>query len=85
MAESYEIRIKGVVDERWFSWCDSVTIAHTTNGVTVLQGTLPDQSTLHGLLAQVASLGLSLLLVTRCEGRPRQEEQPELGTVCSRE
>ena len=37
--------------------------AQTCGGDTLLSGSLPDQSALHGVLAQIESLGLELIEV----------------------
>ena len=65
MAESYEIRIRGQVDRRWFVGYDSLTFTYTADGDTLLDAILPDQAALHGLLALVRDLGQPLILVNR--------------------
>jgi len=46
-----------------------MTITHETSGETVLSGLVVDQAALHGLLACVRDLGLTLLSVSRVEGK----------------
>jgi hypothetical protein len=60
----YEVRIEGVLDDRWEAWFSGLHI--TSDGhQTVISGPLPDQSALHGVLARVRDLGLTLVSVRR--------------------
>ena len=63
-ANSYEIRIRGVLGKTLLSAFPSLT-ARQDRGETVLSGTLPDQAALHGVLAQVEALNLELIEVRR--------------------
>ena len=60
----YQIQICGKLDSKWSEWFDSFLITHT-NGETVLEGTVADQSALYGLLLKLHNLGLQLLFVQR--------------------
>jgi hypothetical protein len=64
-----EIRVKGQIDEQWSEWFQDLTIAHTEEGETVLTGGVADQAALHGLLAKLRDLGVSLLSVNSAEIR----------------
>jgi hypothetical protein len=66
-AVRYEIRIQGVLDQRWSSWFDGLQLTSQPGGVTVLAGPVTDQAALHGLLAKVRDLGLPLLSVRRLD------------------
>jgi hypothetical protein len=60
----YEIRAEGVLDERWSAWFDGLAV--TSDGdVTTITGPVADQSALHGVLAKVHDLGLTLISVRR--------------------
>jgi hypothetical protein len=59
----YEIRVKGHLATRWDAWFDGFTLSRTADGTTVLTGFIVDQAALHGVLAQLANLGLPLLSV----------------------
>jgi hypothetical protein len=59
----YEIRIKGRLDGRWSDWFDGLSFTHTSDGTTIIQGPVADQAALHGLLAKVRDLGLTLVSV----------------------
>lgn len=65
----YQIRVQGHLDQRWATWFQGMTITHETSGETVLSGLVVDQAALHGLLACVRDLGLTLLSVSRVEGK----------------
>ena len=62
-----EIRVQGQIDEHWSEWFEGLAIAHTEEGETVVTGVVVDQAALHGLLAKVRDLGLSLLSVNAAE------------------
>lgn len=64
----YELRIGGHLDARWTTSFDRMTVLRENDGTTVLRGSLPDQSALHGLLAQLRDAGLTLLSVTQLDG-----------------
>jgi hypothetical protein len=64
----YELRIEGVLDERWSSWFDGLQITSDADGrMTLIAGPVADQAALHGLLAKVRDLGLPLVSVRRVE------------------
>ena len=63
----YEIRVEGVLDQRWSAWFDGLRITGQPGGVTVLAGPVADQAALHGLLAKVRDLNLPLLSVRRID------------------
>ena len=64
---TYRIHIKGRLDRKWEDWFGGLEITYT-NGDTILQGTVPDQAALHGILAKINELGLLLLSVERLSG-----------------
>ncbi len=60
----YQIRLIGALDTCWSDWFDGFTI--TVQGdETLLSGIVPDQSALHGILAKINDLGLSIVSVTK--------------------
>ena len=62
MGSRYEIRVKGVLDQRWTAWFEELQI--TSDGQeTVISGPVADQAALHGLLTKVRDLGLFLISV----------------------
>ncbi len=64
---SYEIRVKGHLDQRWSAWFDGMTLTVEANGDTIIAGHVVDQSALHSLLNKVHSLNLTLISVLRTE------------------
>ena len=59
----YEIRVKGHLDNRWAAWFDGLTLAHGSDGTTIIHGPVADQAALHGLLQKTRDLGLPLISV----------------------
>jgi hypothetical protein len=59
----YVIRLKGYIDQGWSEWLDGFSISYEANGNTVLSGPVVDQAALHGLLAKVRDLNMTLLSV----------------------
>jgi hypothetical protein len=62
----YEIRVEGVLDQRWTAWFEGLEIA-CDHSQTVISGPVPDQAALHGLLNRVCDLGLVIVSVRRLE------------------
>jgi hypothetical protein len=61
---AYQIRLKGILNSSWSDWFDGFTI--TVQGdETILVGVVPDQSALHGILAKINDLGLTIVSVER--------------------
>ena len=60
---TYEIRLKGNLGPEWSAWFDGFTITPEEDGETLLVGQVSDQPALHGLLAKVRDLGLTLIRV----------------------
>jgi hypothetical protein len=61
---SYRIIVKGVLDSSWSDWFDGFTISPHSDE-TILDGVVPDQPALHGILAKINDLGLSIISVTK--------------------
>ena len=60
----YEIRVEGVLDQRWTAWFEGLAIS-SDDSQTVISGPVADQAALHGLLNRVCDLGLVLISVRR--------------------
>ncbi|NIK54745.1 hypothetical protein [Kribbella shirazensis] len=63
----YELRVAGRLDPRWSSWFADFTLVPDPDGTTVLRGAITDQSELHGVLARIRDLGLTLISVERVD------------------
>ena len=78
----YEIKIKGVLDEHWNQWFERMTLKRVINDdtgqeCTLITGQIPDQPALHGLLAKIRDLNLTLLSVYRINAETNiREETP---------
>ena len=64
------IRIKGHLDPSWHEWLENLQIVHEDGGTSRLLGPLQDQSALHGVLATIGRLNLTLLSLERNETPP---------------
>jgi hypothetical protein len=72
---SYEIRIKGRLSDSLVAAFEGLT-ATVEPVETVLHGPVEDQSSLHGLLDRIQSLGLELVEIRRLPAAP-DEAEPE--------
>ena len=63
MAPRYRITVEGALDDDWSAWFDGLSLARDAGGDTTLEGPVRDQAALHGLLARVRDLGLTLVAV----------------------
>lgn len=68
---TYQIKVPGVLDERWSDWDREMNIHIESDDtglpVSILTGTV-DQATLQGLLRRLYSLGLPLISVNWIPG-----------------
>jgi len=63
----YVLRVRDHLDRRWSDYLAGLEIIHEADGNTTLLGPLPDQAALHGVLAALRDLGLTLISVNRVE------------------
>jgi hypothetical protein len=65
----YEIQVEGTIGTRWAEWFHGMNIAGVEDSgghrVTILTGTIPDQSALLGMLQSIHNLGLLILSFKR--------------------
>jgi hypothetical protein len=59
----YQLRVQGHLDQHWSTWF-GLDLSNEDDGTTTLSGVVADQSELHGLLAKVRDLGITLISVT---------------------
>jgi hypothetical protein len=60
----YTIKVRGVVPESWIDWLRDMEILSVASDATTLEGWLPDQAALNGVLNTLYQLRLPLLEVT---------------------
>ena len=73
MSDTYELCVKGHLDDRWSEWLGGLAVQCQEDGTTVLVGPVVDQAALHGLIKKVRDLGLPLLSVKRTDTSSEQE------------
>ena len=66
----YEIKVRGVLDDHWKTWFEGMNLKQVTNGeigqvCTLITGPIVDQPALHGLLAKIGDLNLTLISVKK--------------------
>ena len=61
----YEIRLKGLLSDRWSNWLEGMAITPQEGGETLLTGPVIDDAALYGLLKKVRDLGMPLISVNR--------------------
>jgi hypothetical protein len=57
------VRVEGELPASWSAVLADLDVAPETAGTTLVSGELPDQAAVHGLLASIRDLGLSLISV----------------------
>jgi len=57
----YRLRVDGHLDAHWSARFDELALRSEDDGTTTLTGLVQDQSQLHGLLAKIRDLGLTLI------------------------
>lgn len=66
------IRIKGHLNPSWQEWFGGLEIVQEEDGTTVFSGSLQDQAALHGILAKMRGLSLTLLSLSTSETSPSE-------------
>ena len=78
--EWYEIQVRGHMSAAWSDWFGGMEVTNLDSGEAIICGPLPDQAALHGVLARIHSLNLTLLGLRRvgiAEPRIRQNAAEE--------
>jgi hypothetical protein len=57
------IRIQGELDPAWSSVLAGLAVTAEADGTTLVEGELPDQAAVHGLLGSIRDFGLPLVSV----------------------
>ncbi|MBN9099277.1 MULTISPECIES: hypothetical protein [unclassified Pseudonocardia] len=63
MTRAYRLRVDGHLDDHWSAWFGDLALTRDLDGTTSLSGAVQDQAALHGLLAKVRDMGLTLISV----------------------
>jgi hypothetical protein len=72
----YKIRIQGELPLSWAESFEGMQLTHTSRGETLIAGILADQAALHGLLARIRDLNLTLISVSQVKPeRPLRRRQ----------
>jgi len=76
----YEIKIKGILDKHWNQWFEGMTLKRVKNvepeqECTLITGPIADQPALHGLLAKIRDLNLTLVSVQRINSETNKSEE----------
>ncbi len=61
----YEIRVNGILEERWSSWFEGLELIPESGGITCLKGRVRDQSALIAILYRIHGLNLELISLIR--------------------
>jgi GTPase len=62
-AAHYELRVQGHLDDSWSTWFGGMALSREDDGTTTMRGLVTDQAALHGLLAKVRDIGVTLISV----------------------
>jgi hypothetical protein len=68
-AQIYEFRVAGHLDDHWSGWL-GLPIARHDDGTSTLRGPVADQAQLHGILARLGDIGVTLLELHSCDDHP---------------
>ncbi len=72
MKSNYRIRVKGKLDPHWSSLFEELAMRPQDDGTTLIVGELPDQAALHGVIARIRDLGLTLISISRDDSHAQQ-------------
>lgn len=72
----YELVVKEPLDPSWSEWFDGFTMTVSEDRGTKIVGFVTDQTALHGLLAKIRNLNLTVISVVRMvgNGESRQDK-----------
>lgn len=81
MPDYVEIKIKEHLDRTWSTKLSGLKLSYPENGGTLLTGSLPDQTALHGVLECIRDLNLTLVSVTRAGESTKENRRIKMKTV----
>ncbi len=69
----YEIRIIGHLEDRWAEWFEPMRVQADEDGTTVLIGSLPDQTALHGILLKIRNMNPEIISVRQIDEKSEEK------------
>lgn len=75
---AYRLRVAAHQGDHWSPWFDNLTLTPEDDGTTSLTGVVADQAQLHGLLAKIRDLGVTLISVEVIDPQGSVNHQPGL-------
>lgn len=73
----YRIKLEGHLNPAWSEWFDGWRVTPDDDGATLLTGPVNDQSELHGVLARIRDLNLTLVYIHRIEDSAQHRRREE--------
>ena len=73
---AYRIRVAGHLDDHWTTWFNELVLHRDNDGTTTLTGPVTDQAQLHGLLARIRDLGVTLISLQAHAPLPAPDDSP---------
>jgi hypothetical protein len=74
---TYEIKVKGHLDQEWSYWFEGLTIStgfgQDGTPITTFTGQLVDQAALHSVLARIRDINMPLISVNQIEADLKDE------------
>lgn len=71
----YAFEVQGHLDCHWASRLANLAITHNADGTSTLSGPITDQAELHGVLAALRDLGITIIALA--PGRPTASTEKE--------
>jgi hypothetical protein len=81
----YRLRVDGHLDQHWSPWFGDLVLTHEDDGTTCLTAAVTDQAQLHGLLAKIRDLGVTLISVDVVEVVTTEPAAPPTTTTTTTE
>jgi hypothetical protein len=76
-ASTYELRVDGHLDDHWSAWVGGLAISRREDGTSTLTGPVADQAQLHGILAALRDVGVTLLSLRVVGASDRFPDSPD--------
>jgi hypothetical protein len=67
---TYAIRVDGHLDDHWSAWLGDLTLIRGDDGTSTLTVSATDQAQLHGVLARLRDISVTLISVIPTDGPP---------------